>query len=572
MKFSITFSVTLLLSNFLQAQSPSVTVIKNINVIDVKKGKVQNNMSVIIKGELITDIVPTRRLETDGTTVVIDGSGKYLMPGMTDAHIHFFQSGGLFTRPDGFDFTSVRPYDKERQEGFNNTEDYLRRYLRCGITTVADMGGPLSNFKIRDSIARTFNGPDVLVTGSLFSNVSNPKLDLTDPIVVKTVTKEDADLLLDKLLEKKPDYIKVWYIITPDFPAEKGFEVVKHIAERTHKAGLKLAVHATEAKTAELAVDAGADILVHSVDDQVFSDQFTKKLVTKKVSYIPTLIVSSNWYKSGLGKLDNHPHELRWSNPFIYSSTLEPLWIPEDKWPANFKGLRSSGMVRSSKTTDSIMAVNLKKVFSSGVNVVTGTDAGNPGTMHASSYFKELEAMKRAGLSNAEIIRAATLNASTLFNNNKGLVEKGKTADLLLLTKNPLEQLDNLNTIEIVVKSGRTIPADSIVKETPEMLVQRQVVAYNAGNIDAFLDTYSDEIELFNFPDSLMAKGKDAMRKIYEPLFKNPGFKPVQIVNRITLANKIMDHESLVYNGKKINAIAVYEVKDGKITRVTFIR
>lgn len=69
-----------------------------------------------------------------------------------------------------------------------------------------------------------------------------------------------------------------------------------------------------------------------------------------------------------------------------------------------------------------------------------------------------------------------------------------------------------------------------------------------------------------------MAKGKDAMRKIYGPLFKNPEFKPAQIVNRIALGNKIMDHESVVYNGKKINAIAVYEVKDGKITRVTFIR
>jgi imidazolonepropionase-like amidohydrolase len=126
------------------------------------------------------------------------------------------------------------------------------------------------------------------------------------------------------------------------------------------------------------------------------------------------------------------------------------------------------------------MKVNLRKLVNAGVNVATGTDAGNIGTFHASSYIQELEAMQGAGLSTIELLKASTINAASGFgiSDKYGSVEKGKKADLLLLQKNPLEAITNLNSVELVFKDGKIIKADTMVNESAEAIVQRQVNAF----------------------------------------------------------------------------------------------
>ena len=546
------------------------TVISNTNVIEVRNGQVTKEASVLIRDGVIHEVFTNKKMKLPPGTVVIDGTSKYVIPGMTDAHIHFFQSGGLYTRPDAFNFTHVVPYQKERDFTFNNTDDYLRRYLRMGITAVADVGGPMSNFVIRDSIVKQFVSPTVLVTGPLFSMVDDKPLDNGDAPIVKTTSIAEADALFDKLIAKKPDYIKIWYIVTPDLPADKTFPVVQHIAKRTHDAKLKLAVHATQLKTAELAVDAGADILVHSVDDEVVTDQFVKKLVARKVSYIPTMIVSNGYLNTMLGKFNHNPDDLAFANPFAYGSLSDPEHMSDKVLPQRFKRIRSMKKPPSNRKDDSLMSINLAKIHAAGVNVVAGTDAGNVGTMHASSFITELQAMKQAGLTNAQILKTATLNSAICFNQNTGEVVKGKSADLVVLQKNPLDDLSHLNTAEYVLKSGVVLRADTLIHETPEMLVQRQLNAYNARNIDAFLATYSDNVVLYNFPDSAMGKGKEMMRTIYGNLFKNLKYLHCEIVDRIKLNNTIIDHERVKFDDKVVEAVAIYEVKDGKIVKVTF--
>lgn len=545
-------------------------LINNANVVDVKTGKVLTNASVLVQNGIIQDVSVNKKYKLPEGTMVIDGASKYVIPGMTDGHIHFSQSGGLYTRPDAFDFGKLVPYEKERENTFANAGDFLHRYLRMGITTVADVGGPFSNFAIRDSISKQTSSPTVLVTGPLFSMVSNKSLDDGDPIIVKTTRIGQADSLFNKMLPYKPDFIKIWYIVTPELPAEKTFPVVQHIAKRTHAAGLKLAVHATELKTAMLAVDAGADILVHSVEDAVVTDEFLKHLVSKKVSYIPTLAVVSGYMQTMSGALANKPVDLEFANPFFHGSLSDPEHLSNEEIPSGFQRFRAMKSPPSYIREDSIMAVNLLKLFRGGVNVVAGTDAGNVGTMHASSFLTELEAMKKAGLTNAQILRTATANASACFGQNNGLVEKGRQADLVILNKNPLEDLSALTSAAYVVNKGEVLSADTIINESAEMIVQRQVNAYNARNIDAFLNTYADDIELYDPSGKLMSKGKEAMRNTYEPIFKDVTNLHCQIVNRISLNNTVIDHERVRFGKQFIQAIAVYEVKDGKIVRVSF--
>ena len=549
------------------------SIIKNVTLIDVKTGKAIPDQSVVINKETIEMIGPAKKIKDPVNAIVIDGTGKFLMPGMIDAHIHFFQSGGLYTRPDVVDLRNKLPYEKEKAFGLNNAADYMHRYLRLGITSVIDVGGPFANFTIRDSVAKTTIAPNVLVTGPLFSIVDRPQFGEDAPIL-KITTTQQADSLFAKMLPYKPDFIKIWYIANNNNPAEKNFPLVKYIAEQTHKNKLKLTVHATQLKTAQLAVEAGADILVHSIDDEVIPDEFVKTLRDKKITYIPTLIVGANYYKAFSGKLPHHPQDLAWANAFVYGSLTDPEAMDETTMPSILKMLRKSGIPPSENKADSISAINLVKLVKAAVNIATGTDAGNISTMHASSYIQELEAMQQAGLSIAEILKASTINAAIGFGKEKqwGSIEKGKIADMLLLDKNPLESLQHLNSIQAVFKNGKMMSADTIVAESPEAVVQRQVNAYNARNIDAFMDTYAEDIELYDFPGKLISKGKQKMKDNYASMFSNVTNLYCEIEKRIVIGNKIIDKEKVRAGKETIHAVAVYEVEKGKIKKVTFIQ
>lgn len=548
------------------------TLISNVNLVDVKTGKVIPGQSVIINNDKIEQIGATNKIKAPAGIQTIDGSGKYLMPGMTDAHIHFFQSGGLYTRPDVVDLRSKVPYEKEKAFGLQNAKDYLHRYLRLGITTVIDVGGPMTNFVVRDSIAKNNISPNVLVTGPLFSMVDRPQFGDDRPII-KITNQQEADSLFQKMLSHKPDFIKIWYIASAVTPAEKNFTLVKYIAEKTHALGLKLTVHATQLKTAQLAVEAGADILVHSIDDEVIPDDFVKILVQKKVTYIPTLIVLGDYYQVFSGKLNNHPQDIAWANAFAYGSITDPEAMPETELPPGIRSMRKNGIPPTASRTDSFEYVNLLKLYKAGVNIASGTDAGNIGTFHASSFLQELEAMQKAGLSIPEIIKASTINPAIGFGKEAqwGSIEKEKQADLLLLKKNPMESLQNLNEIEYIFKSGKQIHPDSLLRDSPEAIVQRQLNAYNAKNYKAFIGTYSDDVELYNFPNQLIGKGIDGLKR-YESFFANTPNLYCEIKKRIILGNKVIDHENVRAGNNTLNAVAVYEIKKGKIAKVTFIR
>lgn len=563
----------ILFSFFYCTAIAQIVQVQNVTVIDVNSGKAMPGYTVEINNGIISKVAPAKNVKAIEGSRVIDGTGKYLMPGMADAHIHFFQSGSLYTRPDGLDLRKIHPYESEITFAKNNATDYLERYLRLGITSVVDVGGPMANFNVRDSIAKTIVAPNVLVTGPLFSMVDRPQLGDDRPII-KITSKEAADSLMQQMLPSKPDFIKIWYIAGPTMPAEKNYDLVKYIAEQTHKNGLKLAVHATELHTAELAVDAGADILVHSVDDSLLPDAFIKKMLVRNVTLIPTLIVAGNYYKVFSGKLAHHPQDLAWANAFAYGSLTDPESMAAEKLPPVLKFLRSRGIPAEIASMDSIMALNLVKLVKAGVNIATGTDAGNIGTQHASSYLQEQEAMQAAGISVAEILKASTINVAKAFGKESvwGSIDKGKKADLLLLNSNPLQSLNNLNAIAMVIKDGKVLMPGELVQENAEAIVQRQLNAYNARDLDAFMNTYADEIKLYNFPNTLIAEGKEAMRKNYEGFFKNTTNLYCEIENRIVQGNTIIDKEKVRAGTATLRAVAVYEVSDGKIKKVTFIQ
>lgn len=562
-----------LITGLLAAQT---TVIDQVNIVDVVNGKVLSDQTVILQDEQITTIGAAGSVKWDSDAQVINAKGQYLMPGMIDAHIHFFQSGSIYTRPDALDLRKNFPYEKELNFTWNSVPDYFRRYLRLGITTIMDVGGPFQNFEVRDDLTKSHLSPNVLVTGPLFSSYQPVALTTDDPPILKISSKAEAEALFDKMLPYKPDFIKVWYIVSPSIPAEETFPIVQHINQLAEEHDLKLAVHATQLETARLAVEAGADILVHSVNDQPVDKEFIQALVDKNVTYIPTLIVSKNYGRAYISDPDKHLQDIRWANPHAFGSLFDLSGMSEEELPERVKRMkanRSSWEERTAKS-EAIMADNLLRLVKAGVNVATGTDAGNIGTMHASSYIQELEAMQKAGLSTIDILKASTINAAKGFGKDAqlGTVSEGKLADLILLNKNPMEDIEHLNDIAKVFKSGQTLEPDVIIKESPEMLVQRQLNAYNARNLEAFLDTYAEDTKIYDLSGQLLMDGKAAMRERYKSLFENNPTLYCEIKKRMVLGNKVIDQEHVRITNGYIDAVAIYEITGGLIQKVTFVR
>lgn len=109
-------------------------------------------------------------------------------------------------------------------------------------------------------------------------------------------------------------------------------------------------------------------------------------------------------------------------------------------------------------------------------------------------------------------------------------------------------------------------------EKTAVALVEEQLQAYNKRDIEGFLAPYSDSVELFSFPDKLLGKGKEGMRKEYGSFFKSTPNLHCEIKNRVIQGNTIIDQEKVTGMGDRpLEAIAIYQVEGGKIRRVYFI-
>src|ERR1700757_235327 len=435
-------------------------------VINPADGKVMPNATVVINGDKIERAAMGKQ---DAATLgkQIDCVGKFILPGYIDTHVHFFQSADLFTRPDAADFNSIRTYKDEVAWIKSHLDDDFARYIRCGITSVVDVGGPMWNFEVRQKANTTAKAPRVAVAGPLISSVSREKLDLGDPPIVKIDTPEQAREFVRKLIERKPDFVKIWYIVDKDHPVDAFRPVARATIEESHAHKVRVMVHATELETARAAVEEGADVLVHSVIDKPVDDAFVKLLKDHNTILCPTLVVFERYGRVFSHQLNFTPEEQKWGNPEVIAS-LDVTKIPEEKLPDRVKQALADPkamMDRINKTYE-VALPNLKKLEDAGVTIAAGTDAGNIGTIHGPALFREFQLMKQAGLTPMQILQCTTANAAKLFGGDTGAhigkVENGNFADLVILNSNPLDDIAHASDIDSVIKNGVIYPADSI--------------------------------------------------------------------------------------------------------------
>ncbi len=437
-------------------------------VVNPHDGKIIPNAVLVMDGNRIESIGPRRDKEAADKARTVDCAGKFILPGYIDTHVHFFQSGDLFTRPDVVDLNGVRPYKDEVAWIKSHLDDTFARYLRCGITSVIDVGGPLWNFEVRKRAQATAKAPRVAVAGPLISSVARPQLEVEgDPPIVKISTPEEGVALVQKLAKSKPDYIKIWYVVSPDSPVEKFRPIVHAVVGESHRLKLRVAVHATELEAARVSVDEGADLLVHSVTDQPVDDAFVKLMQLRGTMLTPTLVVFERYGRTFAGKLELTKEEKAWGNPEVIA-TLDVTKLPPDQVPERIaKAMADPEPVLDRiRQTYEIALKNLKTLQGAGIPIATGTDAGNIGTIHGAALFREFQLMSEAGLSPMQILKCTTSNGARAFGGETGAkigsIEPGKFADLVILNANPLDDIANASRIDSVVKSGTIYPADSL--------------------------------------------------------------------------------------------------------------
>jgi hypothetical protein len=247
-------------------------------------------------------------------------------------------------------------------------------------------------------------------------------------------------------------------------------------------------------------------------------------------------------------------------------------YIPDSALVNSYKSVGSESRFDKS---DSIRKINLKKMADAGVTIVTGTDAGNIGTLHATSYLHELYAMEESGMSIWQIIRASTNYAAMALHKEKefGSITVGKKADLVLLEGNPVYDLENLRRISYVINKGTVIMPDTLLHESPAQIVQHQLDAFNARSIEAFVSTYTDDAILYTFPDKPVNKGKDDIRNRYGPVFTKFPDIHCEIKSRIVQGNVVVDKEQITASDRKpFESIVIYTIEKGKIKKAYSIK
>jgi imidazolonepropionase-like amidohydrolase len=396
------------------------------------------------------------RCEIPAGVTVVDGRDLWLTPGLVDAHVHFSQTGWADGRPDSLDLREKHPYERVEADLKEHPDRFFRSQLCSGVTSVFDVGGYSWTVAMAHREREDPRAPRVAAAGPLLSTVDHW---LNLPGEKQLVYIPDADTArktVRYLAAIGADAVKVWYIVTPERKVEDSMPAVLAAGEEAQKAKLPLIVHATGLAEAKVALRAGARFLVHSVDDKPVDDEFLELAKRNGTIYCPTLTVVGGYLRMYDSVLSHQPPAVDDPNGCVDGGTRAK--VAESATAPAPTGLadRVANRKKSRGEADRISAANLKRVAEAGVPIAMGTDAGNPLTLHGPSVYAEMEAMQAAGLTPMQVIVASTRGGATAMGVEKeaGTVEKGKSADLLLVAGDPTKDVANLRKVRYVVRGG----------------------------------------------------------------------------------------------------------------------
>jgi imidazolonepropionase-like amidohydrolase len=406
--------------------------IEHVTLIDGSGRAPQHDMTVTVDAERIVGVSPSV-LARDAKGVRIDGRGKYLIPGLIDAHIHL--RGGIGPRKDAAEARAA-------------ATQALAGFLYSGVTSVYDAGNQADVIlPLRaDERAGRILSPHVFATGNLITYPGSHGSSMA--VTIQDFEKDKA--LLDRhIAEQQPDVVKITF-------DEEGWgsrpmitlmpePLLEQITRYYNAHGIRTTVHVSNEFRSIQAIYAGSDSLAHPVIQGPVSDSFVKLMAAKKTPFASTLTIGENY-----SRLAEHPEYL--DQP-LYVATFSA----QDRATLKTK-VRAEYQARPwtwwMKLMTPICEENIRKIHAAGGVVVLGTDqSSGPATQ------REMELLVAAGISPLDVIKIATHNGAVLLGKeaDMGTVETGKLADLVLLNANPAADINNVKQIALVMKAGKIV-------------------------------------------------------------------------------------------------------------------
>jgi imidazolonepropionase-like amidohydrolase len=397
----------------------------------------QPDMTVGVVGNHVTIVTPSA-LAHEPAGRHIDGRGKYLIPGLMDVHIHL--RGGF----DPAAGANAEPGPPNRQEGV----EALASFLYAGVTTVLDVGNrPEHILPLRaDERSGRILSPRIFATGNLITYPGSHG----DRIALRISDFEKDKPLLDRhIAEQQPDVLKLtleeegWGSrpMIPVMPVDLLGKIIRYY--NLH--GIRTTVHVSSELHSLDAIYAGSDTLAHPVIQGPVSDSFVKLMAAKKVPFASTLTIGDNY-----NRLVEHPEYL--DEPlYVASFSAADRERLRTQTRAEWKG---SVWTAWMKVMNPIAQENVRKVHAAGGVVACGTDqSSGPATQ------RELELLVQAGIAPLDVLRIATYNSAVFLGkaDQLGSIDVGKLADLVLLGKDPVADINNTKSIVFVMKNGQII-------------------------------------------------------------------------------------------------------------------
>jgi imidazolonepropionase-like amidohydrolase len=396
-------------------------VFTGATVIDgTGKAPIPDGVVVVTDGK-VAAVGPRTAVQVPAGAQRIDVTGKTIIPGLVNAHAHV-----------ELDPKSTTPPRKQ-------LADQLALYARYGVTTVYSLGDDgVESVKLRDELRKT-GAPG---TARLY--VSGPVLNAKSAAEGRATVTENAG--------RGVDVMKIRLIGPADAPI-RSRAVYGAMIDQAHAEKRRMAVHMFTADETRDVVEAGADVLAHSIRDRDADPALIAVIKARNVGYIPTLTrdLSVFVYESTPAFV---------SDPFFtkeaaYRAPLAPLLMPE----AQAK-VRASAAAQETKPALAQAERNLKILSDAGVPIAMGTDTG-ASIGRWQGYFEhlELEMMVESGLTPMQALVAATGGAARVMriDDTVGALQPGRYADLLVLAANPATDIKNTRTLEQVWIGGRKL-------------------------------------------------------------------------------------------------------------------
>jgi len=442
---SKTVILLFLLSVFVTAQAQTVAF-ADVNVIPMDKERVLQHQTVIVRNGVITDIGDTKRIKIPAGAQRIDGAGRFLIPGLTDMHVHLFTDDEF---PDEL------------------AEDELRIMIAYGVTTIRLMTGTPEQLVLRrKSAAGEIVAPIIYAASPQFTGRKS-----TNAYVV--TTEAEARTAVSKAKQDGYDFIKVTTYLKPevyeaivDEAAKQNIRVVGHADSRS--VGLTRALKAKqqiehldsylEALLPESSPVKGSvsDIYLYNPKNWESIDYLDEnkipELARQTVNANPFVVPTLHLFKFTFGKGRTEESFLGQPDIRFYPKKVVDQWMGVSK-----RYLSTAAPIEKREKYIAIRNRLVKAIYDAGGRVMAGSDTPEWLMLYGHTLHLELIDLRDAGLSNYAALETATRNPALFFGtlNKTGTIEKGKRADLVLLEANPLDDIANTQKRAGVMRNGK---------------------------------------------------------------------------------------------------------------------